>query len=693
MRKLFHVILILLPPVLLAGALKAQPISDREWWNPGKEIHSLLDTTDRISVDFQHTLSLFTWNSILQYQLNPLRNRTSGSTTFRLLAKGASKLREDTRIRTSDASASVNTEYFLDDYKNALTLSLTGSTYSLSGSANRPVAQIGTLTSVSDGDGIIGAKLYLNQIITIAPGVGIEKKSLEIGSSTGWIGNVSMSQSMTPLAEGNEIEDSLLIDERRFTLSNEIMRNDYIRTHLISVFGAEASNDVAGGISLKRRDFFFPKDSILAKQERTEIQYDLHDVLNYPIVPQKLTGNFRLDLVPRQITRRTPTIDLATLSSTALIASTFLVPSTSSAVDAGLSGRLDLLLGDQTDTTNEYHFSTELRFEEKSETNSLIFSETGALQPLVVTRVSDVLAQTSYDGKQTSLNVSAFLPISRVDKLHLEFNSRIFRYDTPSKENHDDRDELNMSAFIQYAHSFTPRFELNTELKLSQGHLVYLESDRSLQNYVSKTIALSSETKYAASGFLHQLRAEVFANYAVYDFSSPVAAPSGIRDYLIRGFDATDSIKIPFGKSPIFFNKYVHLESHFDLRLYDRGAYNANSFREKPVLRTSEISGDLTIDLSDVNTSSPALVKLGARSFFLRRYSPNTSSASSELPLQEQLDRIGPLLVVVLDQNQTKGLRLYGDVWYSIVTSTAGDTHLTNSSHQIEARLSAQWSF
>ena len=81
-------------------------------------------------------------NTFLNY--NPLKPQ------FSISAEGRSRLREDTRVRTSEANALINADYPVDIKRDGLTLSFFGSTYSLSANAATSLAQIGTLTNVTD---------------------------------------------------------------------------------------------------------------------------------------------------------------------------------------------------------------------------------------------------------------------------------------------------------------------------------------------------------------------------------------------------------------------------------------------------------------------------------------------------------------------------------------------------------------
>ncbi|MEP7234760.1 MAG: hypothetical protein ABI778_05645 [Ignavibacteriota bacterium] len=680
----------------------AQAFPVRNWWTPGSMVSlPVMDSLfhpnplNEMYADYQHTLSLDSWSSKLRLSSNILFANDHIHPEFFITAEGRSRLREDTHIRTREANGLIEADYPFDSLRNGITVSFFGATYSLDAGEQQSLSQSGSITNLSDGYGVLGGKYFLMPKLELTAGAGIAHKSFEAGGSAGTIFRSGLHQDTTELSEDNIFDASASLDERHFSLSDERSRNDNIYAHLISNFGESGWNDASGNVAIKRRDFFFTKDATatLAKQERNETAFTLHDALQYPIIRHRLIANFLANISPREITRRTPSVDIASLPSSTLTSSTFLVPSTTSALDADFSGKLELYFGDYQNQERTATLSSEMRYSERTETSDVLHGETGLLLPLEVQKLSAALGQTSYAGQLTSLQISTDIPLASRDLLHADLISRIYRYDTPSEDNHDDRDELNIGMTIGYSHFFTESLEFRNELRLAKSHLVYLASDRTLQNYAGQTIAFSTDAAFRTELFSNRLHGEVFANYSVYDFAAPVTGLDGARDYLIRGVNGSDSIRIPLGKFALVKNTLAELAGLFDLRLYERGAYNAAAFTERPVLRTTEISAEATINIVDRSINSPTLLKIGAKTFLLRRFSPRASAISAELDLQQRVDRIGPLVVLIVDHFATKGPRLYGSLWYSFVTDESPEMNILNSSTQIEARLAAQWIF
>src|SRR6185312_5642342 len=116
-----------------------------------------------------------------------------------------------------------------------------------------------------------------------------------------------------------------------------------------------------------------------------------------------------------------------------------------------------------------------------------ISSEVQSLGPATTQRLSETLDEASYATRVTQGTASLTYQPSTKDNITLEAGSRIFRYDTPNEQNHDDHDELLSNTRLIYGRQFSPALFFSSELRLSRSHLVYLKSDRSAQNNVTRT--------------------------------------------------------------------------------------------------------------------------------------------------------------------------------------------------------------
>lgn len=144
---------------------------------------------------------------------------------------------------------------------------------------------------------------------------------------------------------------------------------------------------------------------------------------------------------------------------------------------------------------------------------------------------------------------------SKRDTIFFTTSISIFRYDTPSAINDDDRDELTSITKLSYSHSFNKSLSIKTNLDLLLNHLVFLKSSRSSLNNWNRILRLSINPTY--KGYFLQVNPnfEVLANYTVYDFESDNV---GVQSYIFRQFSYRDSIFISFSRSFYFFANIIY---------------------------------------------------------------------------------------------------------------------------------------
>src|SRR5690606_30952532 len=107
---------------------------------------------------------------------------------------------------------------------------------------------------------------------------------------------------------------------------------------------------------------------------------------------------------------------------------------------------------------------------------------------------------------------------SPTDKLSFSLLQNKLRYDTPSKDNFDDRDELLSIARLRYSKMLNPFVETYVNLEGTYNHIVYLFSERSSNNNINRILRLSSGGNYRGKNVTSVNNFEVSANYTVYDF-------------------------------------------------------------------------------------------------------------------------------------------------------------------------------
>lgn len=174
-------------------------------------------------------------------------------------------------------------------------------------------------------------------------------------------------------------------------------------------------------------------------------------------------------------------------------------------------------------------------------------------------------------GARNTLNMELHLNLGRTS-VHLTGLASLFRYDTPSELNYDDRDELTNTLALEVNRQFTPFLQAGLGMEADFIHMVYIESQRSAnnnRNFIYRlfpTIVLSNSVLNSFNKF------EVLANYTVYDYE----AFSQVHSYSFRQADFFDSSTVRISNRTSAFLLG-------DLKLYSRGELYWSNFSEFPL--------------------------------------------------------------------------------------------------------------
>jgi hypothetical protein len=183
---------------------------------------------------------------------------------------------------------------------------------------------------------------------------------------------------------------------------------------------------------------------------------------------------------------------------------------------------------------------------------------------------------------RTSLSGLLSAPLSRSDRVTLSGGAGILRYDTPSEQNVEERDELLVAALAATEHRISPALEIGVRLEGTMTHVVYILKERSANNNINRVLRLAPRTLFRPFRWLATANAfEVLANYTVYDFEEQVAS---IRSFSYRQFSWIDSTVIQL-------TGRIGLHLSLFLKLYERGQLKWEEFEE----RTENAFADRTI--------------------------------------------------------------------------------------------------
>lgn len=598
---------------------------------------------------------------------------------FQLGSQGSSILREDTRSRTAETfnrfSGVIPTGA---EWINIKTM-VSGATYHSGipqGSfiINDPTTQV-------DGFAIAGPSMQLGSNLQLEGGAGAARQSNIAGGSFGTAMRFSGSLREEELSEHQHFNADALFDQRQYELRDQLYRTGRARASLRSNFDEGVMNEASAGYELLLRDFFFAQNSdssSLTKQRRNEVSLLLTDRLYYPQIASNTDLQLEINYAPRFVTRRSDAGN--TLGTSISSISTILLPNALNAYRLTLDGGLRYAVQDVSSLPLEISFRA--RYEEQDETAELLTGEIQSTNASLIRRASDILNEVSFNSGATQLIAGATLGLHTDHNIAIQTTGRIYRHSTPSAQNMDDRDDQLFTARASHEWRWNPEITAVTELRMSQSHIVYLNSARSAQNNVTKAIALSHTSTYLTRNFFHRLSSEVFANYTVLDYYDRLPQLQSIGNYLLRGLTFRDSILARLGSVTIVSPFDLSFQSQLEIRFNERGSYNEDAFTERRSLLITEAGGEAAFGFHYMRSLAPVSVHLGVRAFMYSR-SGSTPGLTTDWREQERQLRVGPLVSLVLTDGT--GPDLFGAFWHAFITTT--HDNVVTKSQQTEAHL------
>ncbi len=185
----------------------------------------------------------------------------------------------------------------------------------------------------------------------------------------------------------------------------------------------------------------------------------------------------------------------------------------------------------------------------------------------------------------TRLNTATKWNTHTKDTLSVDYSMSIIRYDTPSRDNYDERDQFNMFLSAAYSMDFSENFGAIVTAELTMNHLVNLKSKLSAGNYWNRVIRLSPEFRIRSKYFIMSPVFEILANYTVYDYE---VTSAGIRSYSLRQVSYKDSVFVPISSG-------YSLQAGIKLKYYENGQLLWKTFSESPQRSNFEKFGKLMI--------------------------------------------------------------------------------------------------
>ena len=459
------------------------------------------------------------------------------------------------------------------------------------------------------------------------------------------------------------ISDLIVSSDIKFRNEDISPRKNTIRYYnllLNSQFTGEVSNFLNASYSQNRKDFYFEADSITSQefnvtnniQSRIETSYLIQDRLQY----NNLFSLFSLDVGGivnwRKVERDTRYKSIQN--------------ATSSIFDSEINElKLDF---ESMLSYDSKIFNGLLRilYSERDEKN--LAKRLPSVSENLYQDRSQLEGRKNNNSIRASLSFLGNLRLSQSDQIYVSVLHNKLRYDTPSKDNFDDRDELLSIVRLRYTRQFTPFFEgfINTEGTYNQT--VYIFSQKSSNNNINRILKLAAGGAYKGANLSSVNSFEVSANYTVYDFQD---LNPNIKSYSFRQFTASDSTNYSF-------NKKLKLSLYGYLKLSEQGDLRWNEFTSRPTRYLQEIYCEprLTVAYSLIQYS------LGIRFFSLSTYNYKSNNKF----LDSEFRSIGPIAEILIARSASLFLKIYG--WYEFITINS-----ISKKEQTNLNVEMTWSF
>ncbi|MCH7773882.1 MAG: hypothetical protein IH784_05690 [Bacteroidetes bacterium] len=430
-----------------------------------------------------------------------------------------------------------------------------------------------------------------------------------------------------------------------FKFRNEdiLPRRNLLRYFDLSVnnpFNPSVTNLLSGRFTSSRKDFYFPADSIISStfdivnniESRTETNYFAEDKLRYrelfSNIDFEISGSVNWRTIDRDKRYKSAEVQSPTIFDTNIEELILSLGSTLFYRTGSLNSSLSFNFGerDEKHITQNFEGADPIFYEQRSELES----------------------RKNNNSTRATIAYTGDYDFSRTDKLLFSLYYNKLRYDTPSEDNDDDRDEILSIARLRYSKNLSPYFQafINTEATLS--HVVYLFASRSSNNNINRVLRLAAGGYYQGANVSSLNTFEVSANYTVYDFED---LTSSLRSISFRQFIATDSSRISLSKRFAFvITGYIKLSEQADL--------NWGEFAERPSRFLQEIFAVPKIML----TYNSAWFGIGLRYFSLNTFKYDELT---RIPDTKYLS-YGPLVEIIY--NVYGSLNLLIDGWYEFIS-------------------------
>ncbi|MCI0448760.1 MAG: hypothetical protein L0Y79_03105 [Chlorobi bacterium] len=361
-----------------------------------------------------------------------------------------------------------------------------------------------------------------------------------------------------------------------------------------------ARNEFDGVFSRIRKDFYFPADNNSKVQfginnnieKRVENIFKFFDRFDYSV---SKNIDFYLTLNPyyRKVTKENFYIPVVPT----------LAPSIYDTDIQELTVAGDVALNLSFDKIN---YQIKAAYKERDEKHFLL--NPGRVASNFVNRIQDQEATKNNHSSIFQLNSNLYYNLNLMNRLELFANASILTYDTPSRENYDDRDELGIIIYLAHRFNNLKNLILTTSADLNLYHTVYIFAQKSSNNNWNRILRFTSRSYFTPADWFRNVGTfSVLANYTVYDFEDIV---SSVQSYSFRQLNLKDSAIVNF-------SKHFGVDIFGEIKLYERGELNWREFSQRPInyFEDKIINSELNYFFNKFIT-----ISAGYRFFEQRRY-------------------------------------------------------------------------
>ncbi len=404
---------------------------------------------------------------------------------------------------------------------------------------------------------LLGGLFFQNQSDTLWAAAGNKWDQQAGVTNTGFTYDIHGGTSLSPSSESS-LSPSLTLHDEEISPRQNFDRNASISYN--ELFSPQDSITFFGSYRSQLRDFYFPADSVIESlygvsnniQDRNETRNSVGTTITMPVWTSQLNAQATYGV--RQIAftyrYRPPNDPTNNLYDTQVKLSNFDV-------------RGQLVTGLFNDT-----LVVTMDHSERSEVHTVI--DAPSLDAFVQAEMTNV-AQLNNFGTTNTLSGQLSLNFNATS-VYITGLASLFRYNTPSDLNYDDRDELTNTLAFSLTRTFSPSLQAGFGTEWDLIHLVYILSQRSANNNRNLIYKFFPFILYSSDNVNSYNRFEVLANYTVYDFE----AFSEIHSFSFRQASFLDSTSV---------NITSKVQARFlgNLKLYDRGELYWTNFSEYPL--------------------------------------------------------------------------------------------------------------